>query len=123
MYREQLNNTKALIEGGIVKWTEYEEQYKEALDWLSKTEKLVQSFNKLQNDLEQKKVVLEEFQVSNILQLRFLLLCNINRSVKQKTQYRYLLFIVIKHEFAVFLCYILIVKNEEPFQLYKTIFL
>lgn len=64
-YSEQLNNTKALIEGGIVKWTEYEEQYKEALDWLSKTEKLVQSFNKLQNNLEQKKVVLEEFQVSN----------------------------------------------------------
>ncbi|CAH2210356.1 jg26051, partial [Pararge aegeria aegeria] len=59
---EQLNTTKALIEGGIVKWTEYEEQYKEALDWLSKTEKLVQSFNKLQNSLEQKKVVLEEFQ-------------------------------------------------------------
>lgn len=52
-----------MIEGGIVKWTEYEEQYKEALDWLSKTEKLVQSFNKLQNNLEQKKVVLEEFQV------------------------------------------------------------
>ena len=46
-----------------MKWTEYEEQYKEALDWLSKTEKLVQSFNKLQNNLEQKKVVLEEFQV------------------------------------------------------------
>ncbi|KAL4710682.1 hypothetical protein ACJJTC_003318, partial [Scirpophaga incertulas] len=61
-YVEQLNNTKALIEGGIVKWTEYEEQYKEALEWLSKTEKLVQSFNKLQNNLEQKKVVLEEFQ-------------------------------------------------------------
>ncbi|KAI5642762.1 spectrin repeat domain-containing protein [Phthorimaea operculella] len=61
-YVEQLSNTKALIEGGIVKWTEYEEHYKEALDWLSKTEKLVQSFNKLQNSLEQKKVVLEEFQ-------------------------------------------------------------
>lgn len=63
-FSEQLNKTKAMIEGGIVKWTEYEEQYKEALDWLSKTEKLVQSFNKLQNNLEQKKVVLEEFQVS-----------------------------------------------------------
>ncbi|XP_038215060.1 nesprin-1 [Zerene cesonia] len=61
-YVEQLNNTKALIEGGIVKWTEYEEHYKEALEWLSKTEKLVQSFNKLQNNLEQKKIVLEEFQ-------------------------------------------------------------
>lgn len=46
-----------------MKWTEYEEQYKEALDWLSKTETLVQAFNKLQNSLEQKKVVLEEFQV------------------------------------------------------------
>lgn len=66
LFSEQLNNTKALIEGGIVKWTEYEEQYKEALDWLSKTEKLVQSFNKLQNNLEHKKVVLEEFQVINI---------------------------------------------------------
>lgn len=63
-FSEHLNNTKALLEGGIVKWTEYEEQYKEALDWLSKTEKLVQSFNKLQNNLEQKKVVLEQFQVS-----------------------------------------------------------
>lgn len=52
-----------------MKWTEYEEQYKEALDWLSKTEKLVQSFNKLQNDLEQKKIVLEEFQVSNIFNI------------------------------------------------------
>ncbi|CAK1540777.1 unnamed protein product [Leptosia nina] len=61
-YVEQLNNTKALIEGGIVKWTEYEEHYKEALEWLSKTETLVQSFNKLQNNLEQKKIVLEEFQ-------------------------------------------------------------
>ncbi|GBO98724.1 Nesprin-1 [Eumeta japonica] len=61
-YVEQLKATKLLIENGIVKWTEYEEQYKEALDWLSKTEKLVQSFNKLQNNLEQKKIVLEEFQ-------------------------------------------------------------
>ncbi|CAH3870841.1 unnamed protein product [Pieris brassicae] len=61
-YVEQLNSTKSLIEGGIVKWTEYEEHYKEALEWLSKTEKLVQSFNKLQNNLEQKKIVLEEFQ-------------------------------------------------------------
>lgn len=73
-FSEQLNNTKALIEGGIVKWTEYEEQYKEALDWLSKTEKLVQSFNKLQNNLEQKKVVLEEFQVTQISKRIFFIL-------------------------------------------------
>lgn len=63
MYREQLNRTKTLIEEGIVKWTEYEDQYKEASDWLNKTEGLVQSFNKLQETLELKKTVLEEFQV------------------------------------------------------------
>lgn len=51
------------MEEGIVKWTEYEDQYKEAADWLNKTEGLVQSFNKLQETLELKKTVLEEFQV------------------------------------------------------------
>lgn len=62
-FREQLNKTKTQIEEGIVKWTEYEDQYKEAADWLNTTEGLVQSFNKLQESLELKKTVLEEFQV------------------------------------------------------------
>jgi nesprin-1 len=47
-----------------VKWTEYEDQYQEATDWLSQTEVQVQSFNKLVNSLEEKKSVLEQFQMS-----------------------------------------------------------
>lgn len=50
------------MEVGIVKWTEYQDQYKDALDWLTKTEALVQSYNKLQDSLEEKKNVLEQFQ-------------------------------------------------------------
>lgn len=46
-----------------LQWTEYEEQHKEATDWLTQTETLVQSFNKLQDSLEEKKNVLEQFQV------------------------------------------------------------
>lgn len=48
---------------GIVKWTEYEDQYQEALDWLANTEELVQSYNKLQDCLEEKRMVLEQFQL------------------------------------------------------------
>lgn len=50
------------MEIGIVKWTEYEDQYSEALEWLTKTESLVQTYNKLQDSLEDKKCVLEQFQ-------------------------------------------------------------
>lgn len=46
----------------IVNWTEYGELYADALNWLSNTEALVQSYNKLQETLEDKKLVLEEFQ-------------------------------------------------------------
>lgn len=45
-----------------MKWTEYEDQYSDAIDWLNRTEALVQSFNKLQDSLEDKKCVLEQFQ-------------------------------------------------------------
>ncbi|KAF5292003.1 hypothetical protein FQA39_LY14120 [Lamprigera yunnana] len=61
-YVEMVNSTKNLLEVGIVKWAEYENQYQDALDWLAKTEKLVQSYNKLQNSLEDKRLVLEQFQ-------------------------------------------------------------
>ena len=54
-YLEQLARTKGLLEAGIVKWTDFEEQHKEASDWLSRTETLVQSFNRLQDGLEEKK--------------------------------------------------------------------
>lgn len=62
-YVESLNNTKRLLEVGIVKWTEYEDHYQEALEWLAQTEALVQSYNKLQDGLEEKRQVLEQFQV------------------------------------------------------------
>ncbi|XP_057659189.1 muscle-specific protein 300 kDa isoform X4 [Diorhabda carinulata] len=62
-YVENLNHTKSLLEVGIVKWTEYEDQYRDALEWLSQTEKMIQSFNKLQDSLEEKRAVLEHFQL------------------------------------------------------------
>lgn len=46
-----------------MKWTEYEEQHKEATEWLTQTELLVQSYNRLQDSLEEKKNVLEQFQI------------------------------------------------------------
>ncbi|XP_037820489.1 nesprin-1-like, partial [Lucilia sericata] len=61
-YVDNLMKTKDYLEMGIVKWSDYQDQYTEALDWLTKTEALVQSYNKLQENLTQKKVVLEEFQ-------------------------------------------------------------
>ncbi|KAL0110413.1 hypothetical protein PUN28_013801 [Cardiocondyla obscurior] len=62
-YVDSLNNTKSLLEIGIVKWTEYEDQFSEAAEWLTQTEQLVQTFNKLQDSLEEKKNVLEQFQI------------------------------------------------------------
>lgn len=62
VYLESLTRTKQLVEAGIVRWTEYEDQYKDAADWLALTETHVQGFNKLQDSLEEKKVVLEQFQ-------------------------------------------------------------
>ncbi|XP_025834538.1 nesprin-1 isoform X2 [Agrilus planipennis] len=62
-YVECLNNTKGLLELGIVKWTEYGEQYHLALKWLEKSEEEMQTYNKLQNTLEEKRTVLEQFQV------------------------------------------------------------
>lgn len=62
-YVESLNSTRNLLEIGIVKWTEYEEHFQEALDWLAQTEILVKSYNKLQNSLEEKRAVLEQFQL------------------------------------------------------------
>lgn len=62
-YVDSLNNTKNLLEIGIVKWKEYEDQYQEALDWLSQTEESVQTYNKLQDGLEEKRMVLEQFQL------------------------------------------------------------
>lgn len=61
-YCDSLQVTKHSLELGVVKWTEYDELYTDAIDWLNKTEILVQTFNKLQNNLEEKRNVLEQFQ-------------------------------------------------------------
>lgn len=42
VYLESLTRTKQLVEAGIVRWTEYEDQYKDAADWLALTETHVQ---------------------------------------------------------------------------------
>merc|ERR1712226_1648483 len=63
MYVNDLVRCKSLLEGGIVKWTDYNELYQEALDWLDKTEVSVQGYNNFQTSLESKKKVLEEFQL------------------------------------------------------------
>ncbi|KAK6636175.1 hypothetical protein RUM43_009828 [Polyplax serrata] len=63
IYVESLSRIKQLVEAGIVRWNEYEDQYKEASDWLAQTEALVQGYNKLQDSLEEKKIVLEKFQI------------------------------------------------------------
>ncbi|CAB0000298.1 unnamed protein product, partial [Nesidiocoris tenuis] len=60
--KESLATKLNHLKSGIMKWTEYEDQYKEAVEWLSKTEESVQSFNKLQSTLEAKRATLELFQ-------------------------------------------------------------
>lgn len=46
IYVESLSRIKQLVEAGIVRWNEYEDQYKEASDWLAQTEALVQGIVK-----------------------------------------------------------------------------
>jgi len=58
-----MNKTQQLLEVGLVRWKEWEDQFLEAEDWLSKTEEQVKSFHQLQNTLIDKKNALEEFQV------------------------------------------------------------
>ncbi len=45
-----------------MKWTEYEDQYQDAVEWLAQTEATVQTFNRLQNTLAEKRDILEQFQ-------------------------------------------------------------
>ena len=46
----------------LVKWTEYEDQYQDAVEWLAQTEATVQTFHRLQNTLAEKRDILEQFQ-------------------------------------------------------------
>ena len=61
-YCEALSKLKASLESGLVKWTEYEDQYQDATEWLAATEATVKSFNRLQNTLSEKRDILEQFQ-------------------------------------------------------------
>lgn len=61
-FRTQVGKTKNLLEMGIVKWTEYEDKFKECEEWLADMEKNVQCYNKPQNTVLEKRAVLEEFQ-------------------------------------------------------------
>ncbi|KAK8753228.1 hypothetical protein OTU49_003325, partial [Cherax quadricarinatus] len=60
----QVGKTKNLLEMGIVKWTEYEDKFRECEQWLDKMDGKVQSYNKLQNTVQEKRSVLEEFQAT-----------------------------------------------------------
>ena len=62
-YCEDLVRCKSILEGGIVKWTDYQELYQEALEWIDKTEVAVKSFNKYKKSAQEKRSTLEEFQV------------------------------------------------------------
>jgi nesprin-1 len=55
---------KATLEIGIIRWTDYQERHKEALEYLNSTESIVQKFNgALQPTLQDKRKSLEDFQV------------------------------------------------------------
>jgi nesprin-1 len=62
-YCEDLRRCKDLLEGGIVKWTDYQELYQEALEWIDKTEVAVKSYSKVKRNAEEKRIFLEEFQI------------------------------------------------------------
>ena len=63
MYVNDLVRCKSLLEGGIVKWTDYQELYQEALEWLDKTEVAVQGYNNFHTSMSEKRKILEEFQL------------------------------------------------------------
>lgn len=47
---------------GIVKWTEYEDKFRECEEWLADKEARVQNYSKLYNSVPEKRAILEEFQ-------------------------------------------------------------
>ena len=61
-YNADLTRCKSILEGGIVKWTDYQELYQEALEWIDKTEVAVKTFNKPRKTSKEKRAVYEEFQ-------------------------------------------------------------
>ena len=61
-YVDVAKHSKKSLELGIAKWTEFVDKQEEALKWLNDKELLIQSFNKLLTNLEEKRVALENFQ-------------------------------------------------------------
>lgn len=68
-YVDVAKHSKKKIELGITKWTEFDKKQEEAFKWLNEKEGTVQSFNKLQSNLEDKRIALEKFQ--SLLQTLF----------------------------------------------------
>ncbi len=62
-FSERMSKVKSVLEGGIVRWTDYQELHQEAIDYLNKTQETVQGYNKFQGDLQGKRTALEDFQV------------------------------------------------------------
>ncbi|XP_049267233.1 muscle-specific protein 300 kDa, partial [Rhipicephalus sanguineus] len=62
-FEKRMAQVKSALDVGLVKWDEYEEQFRRCQDWLNQHEPQVRSFQQLQPDLESKRVKLEEFQV------------------------------------------------------------
>ena len=48
---------------GIAKWSEFENYQRRANKWLADAETLVQSYNRLKPNLDEKKTALEQFQL------------------------------------------------------------
>ena len=63
LHRDTLTKTQQQLETGLVRWKEWEEQHKDAEEWLAKTENEVKQFHQSQNTLEEKRIALETFQV------------------------------------------------------------
>ena len=62
-FSEQLVKVKKNLEGGIVRWTDYQEMHQEAADFLSKTEETVKSYTAFKESLPEKREALEKFQI------------------------------------------------------------
>ncbi|KAH9375401.1 hypothetical protein HPB48_010747 [Haemaphysalis longicornis] len=61
-FEKRMAQVKSALDVGLVKWDEYEEQFRRCQEWLNQHEPQVRSFQQLQPDLESKRVKLEEFQ-------------------------------------------------------------
>jgi nesprin-1 len=61
-YVAVISHSKKQLEFGIAKWTEFDKKLEDATKWLGENETTVQQFNKLQSNLEGKRIALEKFQ-------------------------------------------------------------